>query len=174
MPRPPTRQPTLDESLARLGLDRAASDDDVRRAYRRLCRQCHPDLNGGDPSRAEEFLIIQQAYRRLAERSVGWEVPSAGHGAERVVIDPADEWPLRSIYDYWRVGGFLVSLAGCLIFGLPFIGRGAALPFIGYQFFYVGATAAAGAVYGLGLVALHPQRRRRLAARLVRFPRRRR
>jgi molecular chaperone DnaJ len=50
-----------------LGLKRDASADDIRKAYRRLARKYHPDLNPGDKSAEERFKQIQEAYDILSD-----------------------------------------------------------------------------------------------------------
>jgi DnaJ-class molecular chaperone len=49
-----------------LDVARAASDDDIRKAYRRLARKHHPDANPDDPHAEERFKEIQQAYETLS------------------------------------------------------------------------------------------------------------
>lgn len=53
-----------------LGVDRNASDDEIKKAYRRLSRQYHPDANINNPNKEdaeEKFKEIQQAYQQIME-----------------------------------------------------------------------------------------------------------
>jgi curved DNA-binding protein len=50
-----------------LGVDRDASQDDVRRAFRRLARKHHPDVNPNDPEAEERFKEINEAYEVLSD-----------------------------------------------------------------------------------------------------------
>ena len=52
---------------AALGLGATASEDDVRKAYRRLALQWHPDRNAGDAGAAERFKEISEAYAVLVD-----------------------------------------------------------------------------------------------------------
>jgi molecular chaperone DnaJ len=45
-----------------LGVDRKASQDEIKKAHRRLVRQYHPDRNPGDASAEEKFKEVQAAY----------------------------------------------------------------------------------------------------------------
>jgi molecular chaperone DnaJ len=49
-----------------LGVDRDASADDIKRAYRRLARELHPDVNP-DPATQERFKEVTRAYDVLAD-----------------------------------------------------------------------------------------------------------
>lgn len=71
-----------------LGVSRSASDDDIKKAYRKLSRQYHPDANVNNPDKAqaeEKFKQIQQAYRQIMqerERGAGGSDSAYGQGAE--------------------------------------------------------------------------------------------
>jgi molecular chaperone DnaJ len=50
-----------------LGLRQGASESEIKRAYRRLARQCHPDINPGDHAAARRFGQILEAYETLTD-----------------------------------------------------------------------------------------------------------
>ena len=57
-----------------LGLERGASDDEVKKAYRTLSRKYHPDANINNPNRAqaeERFKEVQQAYDAIQQEKEG-------------------------------------------------------------------------------------------------------
>jgi molecular chaperone DnaJ len=50
-----------------LGVARDATDDEIKRAYRQLARQYHPDANDGDPASEARFKEISVAYDTLRD-----------------------------------------------------------------------------------------------------------
>lgn len=50
-----------------LGLDKTASDDEVRRTFRKLAKQYHPDLHPGDKTAAERFKKVSAAYEVVGD-----------------------------------------------------------------------------------------------------------
>jgi curved DNA-binding protein len=50
-----------------LGVDRKASEEDIKRAYRKLALQYHPDRNPGDSKAEEKFKEVNEAYQVLSD-----------------------------------------------------------------------------------------------------------
>lgn len=65
-----------------LGVDRSATDAELRAAYRRLVQLYHPDHNGGSPESARRFEEVQEAYaevrrlRRTGDRTTRSTAPT--------------------------------------------------------------------------------------------------
>jgi curved DNA-binding protein len=75
------RQRTDLDYYAALGLPTTATEEEIRRTYRRLALQWHPDRNPGNPQATERFAEISESYA--------------------VLIDPAK----RNAYDRSRISG---------------------------------------------------------------------
>jgi molecular chaperone DnaJ len=70
-----------------LGIERGATLNDVKRAYKRLARRFHPDINPGDRVAAAQFRRIAEAYETLSDpdRRRRYDV----HGPAPAAADPA-------------------------------------------------------------------------------------
>src|SRR5436190_13991808 len=52
-----------------LGVAKTASDDDIKKSYRKLAREHHPDRNPGDKQAEARFKEIQDAYDVLSDKT---------------------------------------------------------------------------------------------------------
>jgi DnaJ domain len=77
-----------------LGVERGASDEEIRAAYRRAALATHPDLNPGDASAVKRFKRVQIAYDVLGDpaRRVAYDGPLPT--ARPVPPGPAPEAPV--------------------------------------------------------------------------------
>ncbi|ADZ71713.1 DnaJ C-terminal domain-containing protein [Polymorphum gilvum] len=51
-----------------LGVDKTASETDIKRAFRKLAKQYHPDQNANDPKAQQRFAEINQAYEIVGDK----------------------------------------------------------------------------------------------------------
>lgn len=78
-----------------LGVAPDASLDEIKKAYRRLARKLHPDLNPGDPSGEERFKDVGNAYRLLSDPQ-----QRARFDAGEIDASGAEQAPHRYYRDY--------------------------------------------------------------------------
>ena len=50
-----------------LGIDKSASADDIKKAYRKQAMEHHPDRHGGDKEKEDAFKSINEAYAVLSD-----------------------------------------------------------------------------------------------------------
>jgi molecular chaperone DnaJ len=64
-----------------LGVQRSASDGDIKSAFRRLAKECHPDRCNGDPSAETRFKEVNEAYEALKDPQRRAAYDRFGHSA---------------------------------------------------------------------------------------------
>lgn len=57
----------IDDPYKVLGVSRDASDEEIKKAYRRLAKKYHPDLNPGDAEAARKMQEVNAAYEQIKE-----------------------------------------------------------------------------------------------------------
>lgn len=78
----------IDDPYKVLGLERGASDDEVKQAYRRLAQKYHPDLNPGDQEAAKKMQEINEAYDQIKNPEKYAHQQSAGNPGSQGGYDP--------------------------------------------------------------------------------------
>ena len=63
-----------------LGVQRGASDDEIKKAYRAKCKRWHPDLNPNDPTAEEHFKEVQAAYDAITKGDTGPQMGGNPYG----------------------------------------------------------------------------------------------
>ena len=98
-----------------LGVSPGASDEEVTKAYRKLAKKYHPDLNPGDAAAAAKMSEINAAYDQIKN---GWTPPSQSYsrpGSSRPYAEPQDD-PFRDFRGYtwytWQRGGNTQDYSG--------------------------------------------------------------
>ena len=56
------------DPYATLGVARTASEADIKKAYRKLAKELHPDRNKDNPKASERFSIVTNAYDLLTDK----------------------------------------------------------------------------------------------------------
>lgn len=67
-----------------LGLSKGASDDEIKRAFRKLAKQYHPDLNPGNKEAEQKFKEVNEAYSVLSDPDKKAKYDAYGHAG----VDP--------------------------------------------------------------------------------------
>jgi molecular chaperone DnaJ len=71
-----------------LGVGRTASDDEIKKAYRKLAMKYHPDRNPGDKSAESKFKEISEAYEVLSDSAKRQQYDQFGHDGVKSAFGP--------------------------------------------------------------------------------------
>lgn len=128
-----------------LGVARDATEKDIKRAYRRLARKHHPDVNPGDKGAEQKFKEISEAYEVLSDKDKRAKYDQFGHLGDawrRVQQGPPGGGPGAPGGFTWQTADFGDAREGAPGFGdifEMFFGAGPA---------HAGGRARAGGVKG--------------------------
>jgi molecular chaperone DnaJ len=76
----------MDDPYKILGLSSSATEEEVTKAYRRLARKYHPDLNPGDKTAEQRMKQINAAYEQIKTQKTGgasYERPDGSYGQQQ-------------------------------------------------------------------------------------------
>ena len=90
-----------------LGISKDASQDEIKKAFRRLARKYHPDLNPGDKTAEEKFKEINEAYAVLGDPQKRAEYDRAGTAYEFPGFEGFKGFDFGEAFDFGDIFGDL-------------------------------------------------------------------
>jgi molecular chaperone DnaJ len=100
-----------------LGVEREASQDDIKRAFRKLAFQYHPDRNK-EPDAEEKFKEISEAYAILSDQEKKQQYDMFGHAGISGKYSPEDIFRSANFRDTFSEFGFGDDLLGRIFGGI--------------------------------------------------------
>ena len=96
-----------------LGVDRDATEQDVKKAYRKLAIVHHPDKNPDDPAAAERFKDIGEAYETLSDPE-----KKARYDSGEDLIDPSEMFAQQGGAGGFPMGGGSMNIDPAMLFNM--------------------------------------------------------
>ncbi len=95
-----------------LGVAKNASQDEIKKAYRKLARQHHPDANAGDKDAEERFKEVQNAYDLLSDPEKRQQYDRFGSTNGRGPGPGGFTWTTSEGFDFGDLGDLLGGMFG--------------------------------------------------------------
>jgi len=95
-----------------LGVSKSATDADIKKAYRKLARKYHPDVNPGNKSAEEKFKQVSGAFEVLSSPQKRKLYDEFGEDAAKIGFDEKKAETLRAYRQAAQSGGGRVQFGG--------------------------------------------------------------
>ena len=105
----------IDDPYKVLGVSRDASDEEIKKAYRRLAKKYHPDVNPGDGEAARKMQEVNAAYEQIkdpakAAGSTGYSGYGPFGGYQQQSSQSTGDQYQQAAYQYIRFGQYREAL----------------------------------------------------------------
>ena len=95
-----------------LGVDKTATQDDIKKAYRKLARKYHPDLNPNDPTAKDKFQTINEANEVLSDPEKRKKYDTYGENWKHADEFEAQQKAYKNMHENTAGGEYWYSTSG--------------------------------------------------------------